>query len=179
MEAAEGAVKEGDPIVVHNVNVTVRREDNNMCGRFTLPKAFCKSRHIPLIESMKEDEDETENFLCIRCALLPDLRTQRQSRNVWVGHALTQKAYVINENDDDDDCGEIVLEFRVQHSNKDPPLAMVENDCGSSCTVELIPKMQTDRYVTDSKRVASCDKSWKRKVMCNVCSDSDIILFKS
>ena len=164
MEAAEGAVKEGEPIVVHNVNVTVRWEDNNLCGRFTLPKAFCKSRHIPLIENMKQDEDETENFLCIRCALLPDQRAQRQSRNVWVGHALTQKAYVINEDDDDDDGGEIVLEFRVQHSNTDPPPAMMENDCGSSCTVELIPKLQTDRYVTGSKRVASCEKSWKRNI---------------
>ena len=97
IEAVEGAVKEGDPIVVHNVNVAIEREDNNLRGRFTLPKAFCKSRHIPLIRNMKQDEDETENFLCIRCAMIPDHRAQRQSRNVWVGHALTQKAYVINE----------------------------------------------------------------------------------
>ena len=145
MEAAEGAVKEGDPTVVHNVNVVIRRQGNKWRGNFKMPTAFCKTRQIPLLEYMKQDEVATDNYLCIRCDAVPDQGSLHQPRTVWVGHALTLNACVTNEDEDDEDSGEIEVEFLVQHSNTDPPMAMLKNESGVSCTLELMPKQNTDK----------------------------------
>ena len=136
MEAAEGAVKEGDPIIVHNVKVAMLHQEGRLHGRFRLGVRFCKTRHIRLVRSTKQDEEETQDFLCIRYKTAK----QNHSRDVWVGHAVTQNVCVNNDD-------EVVVNFRLFHYNIDPPFETMEenNEDGVACTVELLPKMLPDR----------------------------------
>ena len=136
MEAAEGAVKEGDPIIVHNVKVAMLHQEGRLHGRFRLGVRFCKTRHIRLVRSTKQDEEETQDFLCIRYKNAK----QNHSRDVWVGHAVTQNVCVNNDD-------EVVVNFRLFHYNIDPPVETMEenNEDGVACTVELLPKMLPDR----------------------------------
>ena len=66
MESAHTAVNDGEPIVIHNIRIALHESNKNYYGHFELNAKFCKDRHIKIVKNSKDDDEESNDYLCIR-----------------------------------------------------------------------------------------------------------------
>ena len=146
MESVQAAVRDGDPIIIHNVRISMHRSTNAVYGCFVLTKEFCKRRHIKIPKnSTGEDEDKSDynDYLCLRIPMEQSDQTgiQHQCRKVWMAHAVFSfVSETIVESETTHKVVEAVkAEFRLQRFASPPPDHMLTR-MPFSGTVEILPK---------------------------------------
>ena len=66
MESTDAAISDGEPIVIHNVKIALNERNGNYYGYFELDATFCTDRHLKIVKSYKDDDQESSDYLCIR-----------------------------------------------------------------------------------------------------------------
>ena len=141
MESAQAAVKDGEPIIIHNVHISMHKSNDAFYGFFELTKQFCFTRHIKMLRNSKGEDEDSNDYLCLRIPIQKSDKTgiQYRSPNVWMAHAV---ATFVTETTDE----AVKLEFKLQRFSSPPPDDMLtENRKGNrsnlvSGTVEILPK---------------------------------------
>ena len=141
MESAQAAVQDGEPIVIHNVRISMHKSNDAFYGFFELTKRFCFSRHIKMLRNSKGEDEDSNDYLCLRIPVETNDKTgiQYRYRNVWMAHAV---ATFVSETTDE----AVKLEFKLQRFSSPPSDGMLtENRIGSMSkpvigTVEILPK---------------------------------------
>ena len=141
MESAQAAIRDGEPIIIHNVHISMHESNDAFYGFFELTKQFCFSRHIKMLRNSKGEDEDSNDYLCLRIPVKPGYKTgnQYRNRNVWMAHAV---AKFVSETTDK----AVKLEFKLQRFSSPPPDNMLtENQIGSKSnpvigTVEILPK---------------------------------------
>lgn len=146
MEAGTKTVSDGDAILCNNVPITLKKSNNDdYYGELKIDLLFCKKRSIKIFTNSKQDEDESNDYICIRYHTRTEkrYRTSTESstsfiRNMWVGHAVA-KSVSIN------DGKQVCLKFKIQHFNDKPPPELLSCNEVKKCTVEFLTKGLPDR----------------------------------
>ena len=141
MESAQAAAQDGEPIIIHNVRISMHKSNDAFYGFFELTKEFCFMRHIKLLRNSKGEDEDSNDYLCLRIPIEPSDKTgiQYRCRNVWIAHAV---ATFVSKTTDET----VKLQFKLQRFSSPPPDDMlIENQKGNqsnrvSGTVEILPK---------------------------------------
>jgi hypothetical protein len=137
LEASEQAVSAGDSVIIHNIMMTWQEMSSTYSASFSLPLEYCKQRQLNF---------SCHGYFCVRYKGLdiphdPTLN-ERVSLVVnngvpvtWVGHGiLLRKIQQV-------DC--ITVQIQLTGSCVTFPLQLLTKSL--PCTVEWIPKCNTDR----------------------------------
>jgi hypothetical protein len=142
MESATSSVTNGDPIIIYNVEITLRQNNGLYFGSFELPKNFCEHRKIPFISDSKEEKDTTLDYFCIRFTYDQSLERSTKpddavnhltKRNVWTVHALKTNAIL-------DRKKYIKVDFEVKQHTAERPNE-IKLDTINLATVEYITRL--------------------------------------
>jgi hypothetical protein len=143
MEAAQAAAQDGEPIVIHNVDISMHTANGAYYGFFQLPRSFCFKRKIKLLKNSRGDDEDANDYLCLRIPLPLSDKTgvQHRCRNVWLAHAVATYSSATQATEETVKC-----EFKLQHFSRPPPEGLLSKKCmpGNtkfvSGTVEILPK---------------------------------------
>ncbi|XP_061168140.1 helicase with zinc finger domain 2-like [Saccostrea echinata] len=167
MEAVVSAVDENS-VTINNIPVSF---DTRRSGHFFLPARFCNQRDIEfsrmsekfILQGESEpDEKECVNsdFLCLRSEHLDQRPVETKDasskdphdRIIWILHGQLTKMEKIKQQDQIQDSDESQprskttyrVTFKLHSGSSDPSKAMLYETRPSRCSVEIIPKSETD-----------------------------------
>ena len=179
MLTAYNAVQNDETVILHSIKIHWDRSfnqemnDYEYTGYFTILESFCEKHHLRFSFLHKANKDEKQSisdepeihldYLCIRYhditlthatqLRLREIdckpRMMRPTSNVHPGkmtfvvHAATVDATK--------DKGMMVVQLNATQFSSPFPESLLGSDKVPTCTVELIPKTEPDRYVTDVK----------------------------
>ena len=159
MEAACNAVHEGDPIIISNVPVDLKKTSQTFTGVFELTLDFCKHRQINLFannkdknESQMDENDDAQDYLCLRvptessALVLPhnnvNAKEHITKRNKWSCHCIInpKKSFLTKEKT-------VKVHFDVHQWSSEPPKTILDPIGSSkiSGTIEFLAKPLPDR----------------------------------
>ena len=116
MEAVTNMAKDADTIIIHNVPIRLEKHNDDYYGYLEFRNDFLKKRAIHFICHETEEEERSQDYLCLQiatpkrsCQYLPAgnerFKPYLDWQNYWTAHALITKVFtdkVKAENDDDD-----------------------------------------------------------------------------
>ena len=140
MEAACKAVSEGDPIIINNCHIYLYRgPDGKLMGKCKFSKEFCRKRMIKFTKNSKDEDCEDHDYMCLRVPL-------EKAGNVWVGHAVQEKASIAETKKKDKENDTITVLFNIHHSSEKVPEELLIRK-KNKAHIELINKTLPDRLV--------------------------------
>jgi len=132
MEAATNAVQNNESVTCSNVPVRFINRNSKIYGKIKLSKEFCEERFI----SISSSDEETHDYMCIRCFLKNTRLKKSFIRNVWVAHAIVMSSSSVK--------GDIELTVKCNCPDTTVPSELLDGT-SRDCTVEFLQRALPDK----------------------------------